>query len=71
MKYKVPVLYKVNSENSYFCACMDGDAASHGLSCKAGPEAGGSGCGSGAAAGKLCVDGAAAGLKCTNGACFE
>jgi len=68
--YKQPKLYKVNIEGLFNCACMSGDSASMGVSCKAGPEAGG-GCGNGAAAVNQCLEGAAASSKCDNGACYE
>jgi hypothetical protein len=70
IKYKQPKLYKVNFEDLFNCACVSGDAASAGMSCKAGPEAGG-GCGNGAAAVSQCLEGAAAGGKCDNGVCFD
>jgi hypothetical protein len=69
-KYCIPKLFKVNLEDMFNCACCAGDVAGGALSCKAGPEAGGGGCASGAAAAKRCLVGAAAGSACGDGACF-
>ena len=70
LKYKHPKLYMMNIDDLFSCACMIGDSANFGVSCKAGADAG-TDCRSGMSAANQCVAGAVAGTKCDNGVCFE
>jgi len=67
MKYQTPKLYRIFPLDLTEAVCADGNEASNPPSCTAGPEAGGGGCASGAAASSRCLPGAAAGSKCDSG----
>jgi len=67
MKYQTPKLYRIFPLDLIEGVCADGNEASYPPSCTAGPEAGGGGCSSGAAASSLCLPGVAAGAKCDAG----
>ena len=71
MKYQTPKLYRIFPLELTESVCANGDEASNPPSCTAGPEAGGGGCASGAAASSRCLPGAAAGAKCDAGTGYE
>jgi len=67
MKYQTPRLHRMFPFKTGEAVCVSEDQASTPPSCTAGPEAGGGGCASGAAASSLCLPGAAAGSNCDTG----